>query len=477
MHSAKGNGQIAPSGEPRVLGIDIGTSSIKAGCVTPDGKLVSSSGERISGYPSQLHDWDAGSWTRTLARLMARLPERESITAVVVSGNGPTLVAVDKKGEALQPSILWLDSREERLPNTTSYFLPKAAWLYKNHPDIRKRAKRFLSCPEYLSFYLTGDAYTMTPGKEFSTYIWTTEEIKAYGFSASLFPSFVQPGAPVGRVHEKAAQEFGIPAGTPVYAGGSDFLMSLIGTGTLLPGRTCDRAGTSEGINYCSATPVQDKRLRCLPHAVDGYYNVAGILSSTGRLFEWFREISGQSNRRYDNMLAEIRSIAHGSEVPWFFPSMQQGASWEFSRGMFVELGAEHGPAEMGRAVVESIGFAVREAMEILQENDCTIDTVCACGGQAKNSIWTQMKADICGKPIEVPVIVDAELAGCAAVGFVGMGLYSSLQEAVSYIVKTQARYEPREPEHQRYTERYLRYKEVCARFRRATLDAHIGVY
>ncbi|TVR85516.1 MAG: carbohydrate kinase [Spirochaetaceae bacterium] len=461
--------------EPRVLGIDIGTSAIKAGCITPDGTLVSSSGERIIGYPSQIHDWDAEAWSQTLSRLLSRLPERDQISAVVVSGNGPTVVAMNKAGQALQPTLLWLDPRENRVPDTESYFLPKASWLYKHIPLLRQKVKYFIGCPEFLSFQLTGEAVTTTPGEEFSTYIWTPEEIRAYDLNPALFPPFVQPGEFVGRVLPQAAVQFGLPERIPVFAGGSDFLMSLIGTATLQPGRTCDRAGTSEGINYCSAEKVHDSRLRCLPHAVDGFYNIAGILSSTGRLFEWFREISGQSNTRYDTMLEEIRAIAHTSSYPWFFPSIKHGATWEFSRGMFVELGAEHGPAEMGRAVVESIGFAVRESMEILEENNCPIDTVCGCGGQAKNSIWTQMKADICGKVIEVPVIQDAELAGCAAAGFVGLGHYTSLPAAAENIVKIHARYEPRPEEYERYTERYNRYREVYSRFRSAASDVLQG--
>ncbi len=436
---------------------------------------MASSGERIIGYPSELHNWDAQFWTQTLARLLSRLPGRDQLTAVVISGNGPTIVAMDKTGQALQPSLLWLDPREHRLPDTNSYFLPKAAWLYQHIPLLRRKVKCFLGCPEFLSFQLTGEAVTTTPGEEFSQYIWTPEEIRAYNFNPALFPPFVQPGDFVGRVLPHAAVEFGLPERIPVFAGGSDFLMSLIGTATLEPGRTCDRAGTSEGINYCSAAKVHDSRLRCLPHAIDGYYNIAGILSSTGRLFEWFREISGQSNKRYDTMLEEIRSIAHSSAYPWFFPSIKHGAAWEFSRGMFVELGAEHGAAEMGRAVVESIGFAVRESMEILEENDCLIDTVCGCGGQAKNSIWTQMKADICGKAIEVPVIQDAELAGCAAVGFVGLGHYASIPEAAEQIVRIHARYEPRSNEYERYTERYNRYREVYSRFRSAAADVLPG--
>ncbi|HUX14366.1 MAG TPA: FGGY-family carbohydrate kinase, partial [Spirochaetia bacterium] len=349
--------------------------------------------------------------------------------------------------------------------------LPKAAWLRAHRPADFERVRTFISCPEYIAFVLTGEAATVSPSDEFAPYMWTSDSIDAYRLDAELFPPFIRPGDTVGSTGTGSRNTFGLPAGIPVYVGGPDFLMSLLGTATVRDGRTCDRAGTSEGINACSAGAVDDPRVRCLPHVIPGLYNNAGILSSTGRMFEWFRDISGQTQESYDLMLRNISRLDRARDVPWFFPSLHQGASWEFSRGMFIGLGAMHGRVEMGRAVVESIGFSVREAVEILEENDLTVDEIRACGGQAKNHTWNQMKADITGKPLLVPQVEDAELVGNAAVGFFGLGLFETLSDAAERLVRFKAEYSPHPDEHARFTERYQRYREVYDRLRKALRD------
>ncbi len=455
-----------------LLCVDVGTSAIKAALMRYDGTCAHFEYERL---PAEAHDADrftAGLWMTHFSRLLRRMIECQTITGVVISGNGPTIVAVDRKGREVEPVMLWFDGRERRISGEPSFFLPKVAWFAETFPRRFASVALLLSCPEYLSYRLTGEACTISPSDEFSSFIWTPDGIARYGLDPSLFPPMVSCGTVIGAVQPAIAAELGIPVGVPVIAGGSDFLMSLLGTATVLPGRTCDRAGTSEGINHCSAGVVDDPRLRCLPHAVAGRYNVAGILSSTGRIFEWFRQISGQTSVAYADMLEAITALPFDRHIPWFFPSMHRGAAWEFSRGMFIELGAQHGVAEMGRAVVESIGYAVRESVDILEENGCAIDELRVSGGQAKNGPWNQMKADMIGKPIIVGQIADAEIVGNACAGLVGLGRYARLDEAAEALYRVSARYEPDAARHRRYRDGYDRYQQAYAAFRRALADA-----
>jgi len=458
-------------GDHRLLCIDVGTTSVKVAIVDADGRAQAESREHILFREEDLFNWHADVWTGALSSLVSRIPMRGGITGVVISGNGPTIVPLDAQSREVGRVLMWMDGREERLAGDRSFFLPKAAWLRAHRPADFERVRSFVSCPEYIAFELSGERVTVTPSEEFSPYIWTRESIDAYGFDASLFPRFIRPGELVGKTNAAAAERFALPAGVPVYVGGPDFLMSLLGTATVRKGRTCDRAGTSEGINASSSAAVDDPRVRCLPHVIPGLYNNAGILSSTGRMFEWFRDISGQTQASYEIMLREIAGLDRSRDLPWFFPSLHQGASWEFSRGMFIGLGAIHGRVEMGRAVVESIGFSVREAVEILEENRLPVDEIRVCGGQAKNHIWNQMKADIIGKPLLVPEVEDAELIGNAAVGFTGLGVFSSLTDAAEGLVHFKAEYRPDAEAHRRFTERYHRYREIYESFRTALHD------
>lgn len=441
---------------------------MKAGAISASGHLLAFARKRLIQREQELTDWRAETWDEALTLLMQELSDYAKPECVVLSGNGPTVVGLTKGGAPMEPVLLWLDGRERPLEGSSSLFLPRINWLKEEAPEKFSRLGSVVSFPEYLYYRLTGELVTISPSEEFSKYIWAPEEIKRYGLDASLFPPYLRPGELVGRVNRQGFERFGIGEGTPVAAGGSDFLMSLIGTGAVRPGRTCDRAGTSEGINHCAEKPVPDRRLRSLPHAVPGLYNVAGILSSTGMLFEWFRGISGQDGRDYVEMIREIQRIAHEKDIPWFFPSLHQGAAWEFRRGMFIELGARHGRGEMGLAVVLSIGFAVREAIEIMGENGLDPVELRACGGQAKNAPWNQMKSDIVGLPILVPEVEDAELLGNACAGFVALGNYDSLAEASEALVHFSRRYEPRKAEHERYAEAYREYQNAYDRFRNA---------
>jgi xylulokinase len=274
-------------------------------------------------------------------------------------------------------------------------------------------------------------------------------------------------------VDRRGAELFGIPAGVPVVSGGPDFLMSLLGTATTAPGRTCDRAGTSEGINHCTDKSVASPLVRCLPHIVPGLYNVAGVLSSTGRIFEWFRRISRQRSVGYERMLSDIVAAGFDHE-PYFFPSVHEGAAWEFSKGLFVGLRSDHGTAQMGRGVVYSIGYAVRQSITSLHDAGCDVSELRACGGQAKNAVWNQMKADITGLPISVPAVVDAELLGCYCCARVGLGDYDDIVAASDRHVRLEHRYEPDPARSGEFTEGYERYLGTYQRYVTAIRNADV---
>ncbi|NBB89609.1 MAG: carbohydrate kinase [Spirochaetes bacterium] len=451
-----------PGDLPLILAIDVGTSTVKGALVDGDGRIRTISTERVADRSRAVSVWDRDQRHDAIVHVMRELGPLTAVDVVVVSGHGPTLVPIDADGEPLEPVLLWNDGRERRVSEQPSFFLPKAAWLLAERPDVYERTRHFLSLPEYIDYLLTGEVVAITPTDEFIQYIWNADAIAAYGLDPDLFPPFVHTGDRIGVVQAPAAERYGLRAGTPVVAGGSDFLMSLIGTASLAPGRTCDRAGTSEGINYCSRTPVADPRLRTLPHLRAGMYNVAAILESTGSAFEWFRGITGQQDNGYVHILEDIRSA--DSDAPLFIPSPRGLDGWNFKNGAFLELNAHHGPAELGRAVVESLGFTIRHSLEVLAEVGCEVNELRICGGQAKNPVWNRMKADMSGVDVLVPEVEDAELVGNACCGLVGIGACDSLLEASDRIVHFRERISPEREAFERYGERYARYQEAVER-------------
>ncbi len=452
----------------KLLCLDFGTSSVKGGLIGADGRLSAwTRKDLLDGKAAAPSRWDPGAWLdafRGIASQIIGATDPRELSGIVLSGNGPTLVPLDRSGRPSFDALLWIDRREERMSGTLSFFLPKAAWVMRHVPEVYRATASFMPFPEYLNFVLTGEKRAILPSEEFAPYFWSSREQGAYGLDPGKFPAFARIGEVLGTVSTEGAEATGVPKGLPVVAGGSDFLMALIGTGTVVPGRTCDRGGTSEGINHCVERPVAGDRLRCLPHAIPGLYNVAGILPSAGRLFEWFRSLSGQRDKPYGQMLEEILAAGHDVPPPIFFPSLRSDGPWELSGGAFARLAIEHGAPDMGRAVVEALGFAVRGLVEALDRSGCRVSGLTACGGQARNPLWNQLKADITGRAVEVPEIVDAELLGAACAGLVGLGEFRSLEEASLALARTKARYLPRPAEHERYTRAYEDYLDAWRR-------------
>jgi xylulokinase len=471
-----------------ILAFDIGTSVLKGGLIDFNGVLRSRAEVPVHLADRDdplMHEADANNWVSALALVTAQLQISEmrtgfagrsdtaartgGIAAVVVSGNGPTLVPVGAKGEPLDFAMTWMDRRgveEARLIVETTgqyvdptFYLPKALWIYRNKPDVYRRTRHFCTCPEFIDLYLTGEACTVLPSEKFTPYIWTPEIIEKLGMDPAKFPPFIKPGELVGRVRLQAEELLGIPAGTPVYAGGPDFLMTLLGTATVRPGRACDRAGTSEGINLCSEHPIEDDRLLCLPHIIEGYTNISGIISTSGRALAWFKSITGRENLDYESLFEDICQVPPGSRSLLFLPYLagERAPIWDpFARGAFVGLTANHGRKEMTRAVVEAVGFAVRDVIEVMGEHGLQIRELRITGGQARSPLWNQIKADITQKKILVPEVQDAELLGAACIGLFASGNFKNLRQASENVVRIGRTFTPN-PEHRELYDRLFR--------------------
>jgi xylulokinase len=482
-----------------ILAFDIGTSVLKGGVVDFDGVLQSRAEVPVHLNDREdplVHEADANNWVSALALVAAQLqiPKAGSgreIAAVVISGNGPTLVPVGSKGEPLDFAMTWMDRRgvaEARsIAEVTgqyvdpTFYLPKALWIYRNKPEVYRRTRHFCTCPEFIDLYLTGKAYTVLPSEQFTPYIWTVETIEKLGMDPSKFPPFIRPGELVGEVRLEAEELLGIPAGIPVFAGGPDFVMTLLGTATVRPGRACDRAGTSEGINFCSEKPIKDERLLCLPHIIEGYTNISGIISTSGKALAWFRSITGRADLDYESLFEDICQVPPGSRSLLFLPYLagERAPLWDPSaRGAFIGLTANHGRKEMTRAVVEAVGFAVRDVIEVMGENGLEIGELRVTGGQAKSPLWNQIKADITQNKILVPAVQDSELLGAACIGLFALGNYKSLVEASESLVKISRTFDPN-PEYrglygrlfELYRASYLGLKEVFSELAKIPLE------
>jgi xylulokinase len=465
-----------------ILVLDVGTTVLKGALFNESGTPLEIGHRGLSMQSSRAnplyHEMDPQGWVRGIRELCAEfgLSSNKKPAAIVVSGNGPTLVPVGGGGRVLHPAILWMDRRSIEESAAVSeingfyvdptFYLPKALWFHRHEPEIYEATTHFLPCSEYINYLLTGYAATILPVIGFEGYIWTESLVTQLGMDWDKFPDFVRPGDPLGRTTASACELLGVPEGVPVYAGCPDFIASIIGTGTVAPGRVCDRAGTSEGINLCTEEPISDSRLLCVRHVIDEYHNVSGIVSTSGKAVQWFREITGKADAPFGELFDEIAAVPAGAKKLVFLPYLtgERAPVWDpNARGAFVGLTMNHGRREMTRAVVESVGFAIRDIMTAMEEIGLRVEDVRITGGQARSEQWIQMRADITGKRFLSPVMKDAELAGDLCIALYGLGEYESLAEASESAVQIERVFEPNRSHRQIYDDLFSVYRESYA--------------
>lgn len=463
-----------------ILAYDVGTSYLKGAVVTSAGKVVSRAQVPVRLRESRNPEYresDPDDWLAGLAIVTAELGLREKgrIRGVVVSANGPTLLAVDEAGEPLGLAMTWMDqrAREEAAlisefsttPIDPSFYLPKALWIMRHAPEVYEKTRHFLACAEYMCFFLCGNASRIIPTPLFAEFFWNEAAISRLHMDADKFAPYLEPGDIVGTVTQHAQEVVGIPAGIPVIAGGPDYLMSILGTGAISAGRACDRAGTSEGINLCWSAPVRDARLLCFPHIVRGEYNVSAMISSSGSAIDWAVRTMGRRRTDVELLWKEAQAAPPGAGRLLFLPFLvsERFPVWDKRlRGAFLGLTLDHGRREMMRAVVESTGFAVRGILAVMEANGCQVTDLRVSGGQARLPLWCQVRADITGKKVLLPEQEDADLVGNACVGFYAVEEYDSLTAACDNMVRFQKTYVPNPETLTLYDEMYLTFSRSC---------------
>ena len=372
-----------------VLCVDIGTTSLKAGLITARGEVVSFCS--IPFEDSQ-NEFTASSWLGAFVKAVCELEvqcaqagQSASVNTISISGNGPTVVA------DCGYTVFWNeDTSDVKIPDSAdakkSLFMPKLLVLKKRAPKIYKKSRFIFSGPEYLIYILTGEAVTILPEERFRAAYWNDEVCAVCGIDSEKLPPFIGIGDCCGLVHKEVLSELrngtghnlNISQNSSVFAGGPDFVAALIGTGTLMSGRLCDRCGSSEGLNFCTDKILQGEGLRILPSVIPGLWNASYLIPNSGELSE---------NER----LAKL----------------------ERGIGLLKQAASEAG-----------ISFT---------------DEMSVTGGQTNDELLLREKTGRLGMKILRPAgghFVHSELLGDACAAWFGLGEYDSLQSAAENIVR-----------------------------------------
>ena len=462
-----------------ILSFDIGTTVLKGALLSEDGRFKALASRGLSlcnTAESGCYEAESGEWIvafKSVTEELLAAAGRENLRAVVISGNGPTLVPVAKDGTFLEPVMSWMDRRgteqSKKIGELQSFvidptfYLPKAMWIADNLPDVYEETEYFLSCPESMAYWLTGEAVTILPGVRFEKYFWNDSLLGQTGLDKSKFPDFVKPGHITGLVTSKGAVESGLPQGLPVISAGPDFVVTLLGTAAVYPGRACDRSGTSEGINLCTIKYIEDPRLMGYGHVVEPWFNVSGIISTSGKALEWIKEQLDSSFEDYGSFLIAAEEAKPGAEGLIFLPYLagERAPHWNpAARGAFIGLGLNHKRGEMIRAVLESTGFAMREVIDVMSENGGNVEELRITGGPSKSTLWNQIKADITGRRIFVPESTESELLGNLVLALRALGDTGELSETADKVVRIKNIYDPTGNNLSLYSDYFEIYKE-----------------
>jgi len=467
-----------------LLTIDIGTSSFKSALWDFDGSRLSFAAVplSISLNDGLKHEAECAQWLHAFESCCKKLGNLAAVEAVIISGNGPSLVpvlgepSVGEDGLSLpaRNARLWLDRRavkyQEEVKEAAggfvdaSFFLPKILYIKNDENELYRETKYFLGCPEYLSCALTGEARTVFPSDGFDRWFWNNAVLEKLGLDAEKFPPFIRPGDSYGTILPSAARRFGFSHNVPVITGGPDFFAAILGAGVTEPGQACDRTGSSEGINLCTKNRVGDQRLMSYGHPVKPYWNLSGVINTTGKAVDWCIDLFGL--KHFDDFIALAGRSRSGSGGLVFLPYLagERAPVWDPSvRGLWRGISLSCTRAEFANSILEGTAFAIRDVISVMEEAGERAGQLRVTGGLAGCPRLNQIKADVTGREVLEPVHKEAELLGLAAIGACFLGKFSSFAEASSAMFRIEKLYSPDPKNTALYDELFFEYRKCRA--------------
>jgi len=483
------------------LGVDVGTSGVKAILVDTSGDVLASAITPLQlatpqpGWAEQ--DPDAW-WAAAAAAIRTVLAARPGDTpdAVGVSGQMHSSVFLDAHGEVIRPALLWCDGRttdecreitervggEQRLrdlasnPALEGFTLPKVLWLRRHEPEAFARLATVMLPKDFIRFKLTGVVAT-EPSDASATLMydtarmrWSTEILDAVEIPRSVVPDVGGSSEILGRVSVEGAGATGLRPGTPVVGGGADNACGAAGVGAIAPGEAVSSWGTSGTVLAPMSEPRVDPTLRAhtFCHVVPGVWYLMGVVLSAGGAFAWYRDqlardltSTGQANERLN---AEAMGIPPGAEGVTFLPYLQGERTPHrdaTARGAILGLSLAHSRAHVTRAVVEGVCFALRDSVTILQELGVVPNHMLLTGGGARVPFLRRMQAEVFGLPVCTVNREEGPAYGAALLAAVGAGAFPNLAAAAAATLQRAPVEHPAPGAHAAYDEPYHRFREA----------------
>jgi xylulokinase len=445
----------------RVLGLDIGTTAVKA--------IALDEGGRVAATTSVAHDgstprpgWAEGDperWWGNAVEAVRRLAGAialDEVGMVGVSGMVPALICLDGEGRVLRPSIQQNDARTAAeivslraslpaddflavtgQPISQQLVLPRLLWLRRHEPDVYGRIRRILGSYDLVTHRLTGE-WSLERNWALESGFW---DARREGWYA---PAFAATGAPeawlppvraphdiVGAITPAAAAATGLRAGTRVIAGSADHVAAALAAGSG-PGELVLKIGGGGDVLYGVDRFAPDSRLFIDYHDLPGRFLLNGCMVASGLLVKWFADVFacdlGPGEDRYARLDAEAAPTLPGADglvmLPYFLGEKTPIFDAE-ARGLISGLSLGHSRGHLFRAVLESVAYGFRHHVDVLVDGGHPIRAIRIMDRGARSALWRQIVADVLGRSIEYAPGADLGSAfGVAWVAGVALGAW-----------------------------------------------------
>ncbi|MDZ5584617.1 xylulokinase [Enterococcus cecorum] len=457
-----------------VLGIDLGTSSLKGILMNPEGQVIA---EKTSSYPidtpqngysQQRPEYWIVACEDVLTQLSIEINDfGEKLSGISFSGQMHSLVTLDANLKPAYPAILWNDVRTtkqceqimstfgERLLSITQnialegFTLPKILWLQENEPAIWQKVKKIMLPKDYLSFWFTGEIcteYSDAAGTlllDIQQRAWSDEILNQFAISKDILPRLLPSMACVGIVKDGICKRYNIKNEVKVFAGGADNACAALASGIADDEIGLVSIGTS-GVFSSFEGQVEDYhgKLHFFNHVIEDKYYSMGVTLAAGNSLSWFKETFAKGIS-FEDMLNNVYQIAPGSNGLMFTPYIAGERTPHIDsqvRGSFIGIDTKHTFDHFARAVMEGITFSLKDSQMIMEQaKQKKFKKLISVGGGAKNPDWMQMQADIFNAEIIRLSVEQGPGLGACMIAAMGLGWFDSVETLIKQFVTYKA--------------------------------------
>ena len=473
---------------PVLIGLDVGTSGIKAIAVSPDGQVLASAtrGYELSTPRPGWSEQHPEDWWLAADSALGEVAEGREVAGIGLSGQMHGLVVLDAQDRVIRPAILWNDQRtaaecaeiEERVGRErlveltgnralTGFTAPKLLWLRRHEPEAFARVARVMLPKDYVRLRLTGD-WASDAADASGTLLfdvagrrWSDEVLSALELPADWLPPVLESPDRAGVVSPSTTMSQGIP----VAAGAGDQPAAALGVGIDRPGPVSVVLGTSGVVLAALPEYAHDPegRVHAFCHAVPGAWQAMGVMLSAAGSLQWLHERLAPETT-LEALVAEAERWEPGVEGLLFLPYLAGERTPHAdpdARGAFVGLQLRHDRGALVRAVLEGVAFGLRDALDAVRQLGVDATVGRASGGGARSRLWLQIVASALDVPLELTESEEGSAFGAAVLAGVAGGVFSDVREGVSRCVRVREVIDPERTWRDAYAELLPRYRAL----------------